>query len=303
MFVPYIMKCACTLLYFSNIQIVGAAIDAFRALLVVALWATAWIFPLSPRRYAAPVAWRDSLSADQISRRDFAARGKIFIRSAANIHHLRSGIIGRDIENEDGSLSDGDIGYIIQYDDSRSSCPVDAMELDDHYVVIPNSTTPTSQTASYSASKAYSKPKDFFYPDCETGIQAKSQCSKCRWAIYCSAVCQRAHWQQHKRECSSLALSHECMYGRADYNYNKDSMKPKPTRWDVKSVNGNKLVLEIKSSHHPCITYNFELSDTTLLEEIKAHHASSSGCSVDMQREPDGRDVITAVYNEFIRPE
>ncbi|KAJ7476134.1 hypothetical protein FB451DRAFT_1245920 [Mycena latifolia] len=37
-------------------------------------------------------------------------------------------------------------------------------------------------------------------------LPTRSICSRCRNACYCSPVCQKAHWKEHKQYCQSPEL-------------------------------------------------------------------------------------------------
>lgn len=217
---------------------------------------------------------------------------------------LKSGVVGKDFAPPDPCSVNGDIVYRARYDGGREECTIDFMDLDEQYVVIPQSATPTSQIASTAATKAYCKPNGCANPACESGNHAGMQCSKCRWAKYCSAACQKSHWKAHKPNCKSISLNDELMYGRPEYIYNKkESMTPKPKRWDVKSVNGDKLVLEIDTGCFGACHYDYGvLRDPTLLAMVNEYFPSGTGCSVDVQKRANGADVIVAVFNEPAPP-
>ena len=38
---------------------------------------------------------------------------------------------------------------------------------------------------------------------CQEIVKSVSQCSRCRWALYCSKECQKKHWPEHKLGCKS----------------------------------------------------------------------------------------------------
>ena len=50
------------------------------------------------------------------------------------------------------------------------------------------------------------------------------KCSKCHWALYCDASCQKAHWDIHKPECKVLRTNPKvCCKPSPTFGYMVDS--------------------------------------------------------------------------------
>lgn len=144
---------------------------------------------------------------------------------------LNVGVVGQDIPNDDFCYQDGDVGYVILYDDSSEICYVGQDELE-KYDVIPHSIAHKKNavwTISNAETRAYCKPKACFNPSCEDKSDKTLRCSKCLWAKYCSVSCQRLHWKEHKPECDQMSLTHECMKGREGYTYKSKAPKDNST--------------------------------------------------------------------------
>ncbi len=47
---------------------------------------------------------------------------------------------------------------------------------------------------------------------CKVKEKVMFKCSRCRSAFYCSEVCQRGHWKQHKKECGPFVSVAEMPY-------------------------------------------------------------------------------------------
>ncbi|EME77804.1 uncharacterized protein MYCFIDRAFT_179288 [Pseudocercospora fijiensis CIRAD86] len=47
----------------------------------------------------------------------------------------------------------------------------------------------------------------------KSASDALLMCSKCHWALYCDASCQKAHWEIHKRECKVLTSNPKACSG------------------------------------------------------------------------------------------
>ena len=67
--------------------------------------------------------------------------------------------MGEGIPNEDWVYQDGDVGYVIRYDDSSEICYVGYDELE-RYVVVSEGAAKSSTTPSETETKAYCKPKE-----------------------------------------------------------------------------------------------------------------------------------------------
>ena len=227
--------------------------------------------------------------------------GRVLSEAEQTLTIIRSGIVGRDIHpDEEGCYLEGGVGYVVQFanDDDGSHCSIGFEELDDHYEVVPSEIhTDTRAVASHEAMKAYCSPKTCFNPRCNGEREADKKCARCKWATYCSQECQMMHWKAHKRECSSVTTANNYMFGRPDFTKNKEKYKCPPIRYDVDDVKGSILTLSTTIMGKKAIR-EFTCEQHDILETVIAYFENGRGCSVDIQREADGSDIVSAVYNE-----
>lgn len=104
--------------------------------------------------------------------------------------------------------------------------------------------------------------------------------------------CQMMHWKAHKRECSSVTTANNYMFGKPGYTKNKEKYECPPIRYDVVDVKGSKLSLS-KTIMGKTGIREFTC-EQDILETVIAYFENGRGCSVDIQREADGRDIVSA---------
>lgn len=243
-----------------------------------------------------PVGTRCRLSRShmEILRRE----GRILSEAEQTLTILRSGIVGEDIRlgDDEGWYREGGVGYVAQFLNSESPCSFGHEELDDHYEVVSSGiSTDVHSPGSKEAMKAYCHPTTCFNTSCQGGNPADKRCARCRWATYCSQECQKIHWKAHKRECANLVESNNFMFGRESYKKNKDHYKPPAIRYDV--VGAKMLNLSLCTTIMGKKAIRDISCNPDIFRTVTAFLENGKGCSVDVERQADGTDVVTAAYN------
>lgn len=108
---------------------------------------------------------------------------------------MKTGIVGRDIENND-CYENGDIGYAIRYDDSDEICHVGQDELF-IYEVLPSDLPP----------QTLNPQRTFICKVCSTSRSERmNKCDQCKNVYYCSRACQKKDWKEggHKELCKHI---------------------------------------------------------------------------------------------------
>ena len=110
--------------------------------------------------------------------------------------------------------------------------------------------------------------------------------------------CQMMHWKAHIRECGSVTTANNYMFGKPGYTKNKEKYECPPIRYDVVDVKGSKLSLS-KTIMGKTGIREFTC-EQDILETVIAYFENGRGCSVDIQREADGRDIVSAAGGVLI---